>query len=92
VTVTFNWQTVTALVAALAGVAGTIITPIWGTQLASEIQGILQGLSALLIAIPAFHATSIVASTTIYRAKAKVDVERETELFHLRQQALPPAA
>lgn len=88
-TVNLNWASVVAIVSALAGVAGTIITPIWGAQLASEVQGILQGLSALLVAIPAFHASSIVASTAKAKALIKVDVEREAAMRALPAPALP---
>jgi hypothetical protein len=59
---TFNWATAIAVFTALAGVAGTIITPIFGTSLANEIQAALMAISGALIAITGYHATSVVAT------------------------------
>ena len=65
-TTNINWATVAAITSAIAGVVGTIITPIWGSHLSGEIEGVLQGISALLIAIPGWHVASVAASKAKY--------------------------
>jgi ABC-type dipeptide/oligopeptide/nickel transport system permease subunit len=67
-----NWAAIGAVIATLAGVAGTIITPIWGTHLAGEVQAVLMGLSAILIAIPTFHVASVAATKAKYNHLAKM--------------------
>lgn len=71
-TVNINWATLGAIAAALAGIAGTILTPIYGSGLSGEVQAVLQGLSALLIAIPGWHITSVAASKAKYNHLAKM--------------------
>jgi hypothetical protein len=88
-TVNINWATVGATVAALAGAAGTIITPIFGTTLATDITGILQGLSALLLVIPTWHVTSVAATNAKESHAAKVAVAQEAEMIKLRNQPAP---
>ena len=61
VTVKLNWSVIGSLVAAAAGVAGSILTPIFGSDLAGQVQSVLQALSGLLIAIPAWHVASVAA-------------------------------
>ena len=63
-----NWAFLGSIAAALAGVAGTVITPVYGQDLATSVSGVLQGLSGLLIAISAFHVTSVAATA----ARAKI--------------------
>jgi hypothetical protein len=70
--VTINWATVIAVVTALAGAAGSIITPIWGTQLATQVQVVLQALAGLLVLIPAAHATSVTAHVAKAKASARL--------------------
>lgn len=64
-----TWPTILAVVSGLAGVAGAIVTPIYGSALAGEVQGVLEGISGILVIIAGGHATSIVAAS----AKAKLD-------------------
>ena len=72
-TFTINWTTIIATFTALAGVAGSILTPIFGTHLAIEIQSILQGLAAVLVVLPAAHATAVVAATAKVKAINKAN-------------------
>ena len=60
--ISINWAKVIAFLTALAGVAGTVLTPIYGSNLAGAVQGVILGVSGLLIAITGYHATSVVAS------------------------------
>lgn len=63
-----NWTLIAQVVSALAGAAGTILTPIYGTNLASAIVGVLQALSALLLVIP----TVTTAVVHVTREKARL--------------------
>lgn len=65
-----NWALVATIVAALGGVIGTVITPIYGASLTTAVQAVLQAVSALLVLIPSVHASSIVAA----QAKAKASL------------------
>lgn len=82
-TVTINWTVLGSIVSALAGAAGSVITPIYGAGLATSVSAVLQGLSGLLVAIGAFHVTAVAAT----EAKAKVALKYE----RLRL-AQPPSA
>lgn len=62
-----NLATIIAIVSGIAGVAGSILTPIFGNALALQIESILQALSAVLVIIAGASATSVVHAT----AKAK---------------------
>ncbi len=62
-----NWAGVIAVLTGLAGIAGSVITPIFGQQLASETANILQGLSAVLLVITGYHAQAL----AVAKAKAK---------------------
>lgn len=53
---------IVTILSLVAGVAGSIITPLYGATLASAVQGVLQALSALLVLIPSAHATNLVYS------------------------------
>lgn len=81
----WNWSTIGATLAALAGAAGTILTPIFGASLSTEVAGILQGLSALLLVIPTWHVTSVAASNAKATHLAKVTVQQEREMRMLPQ-------
>jgi hypothetical protein len=61
------WATIIAVVSGLAGVAGAIVTPIWGTALAGQVQAVLEALSGILVIIAGGAATSVVHAA----AKAK---------------------
>lgn len=56
---TINLPLIAAVLTALAGVAGSILTPLYGGDLTSAVQGVLQALSALLLVIPTTHASHL---------------------------------
>ena len=66
---TINLPLITSILAALAGAAGTILTPLYGNGLATTVQAVIQAISALLVVIPVTHASSVAAHV----AKAKAD-------------------
>ena len=70
-TIKLNWPLLGAIVASIAGVVGTILTPIYGSSLTTQIQAVLQALSALLIAIPTWHVASTAATTSKMSAALK---------------------
>ena len=70
--VNINWATLGAIASALAGIAGSVITPIYGTGLATTIVGVLMGLSAILIAIPGWHIASVAATKAKYNHLAQM--------------------
>lgn len=74
-TVEINWATVIAAVTAIAGVAGSILTPVFGTHLATQVQVVLQAIAGLLVLIPAHHATSTVAAASRERKIARIHAE-----------------
>lgn len=53
-----------AALAALAGVIGTILTPLLGpgSSLPASLQAVLQAVSGILIAIPVWHVGTVAAS------------------------------
>ena len=65
--VTINWAMIGSFIAALAGVAGSVLTPIYGTQMATGVQQVLQAVSGLLLLIPTWH----IASTASYTSKLR---------------------
>jgi hypothetical protein len=71
VTINFNWPLVGSVLSALAGIAGTVLTPTLGANLSSNIQAVLLAVSGLLLAIPAHQAamTASHRSQTKYAAK-----------------------
>jgi hypothetical protein len=62
-TIQINWATIFAVLSGLGGVVGLIVTPIWGTHLASEVQTVIVALSGLLVSISGYHATKVVSTT-----------------------------
>lgn len=58
-----SWATIAAVVSAIAGVIGTILTPVLGTSLAAGVQAILQAVSGLLVLIAGGTATVAVHTT-----------------------------
>lgn len=66
---------IVTIISLAAGVAGSIITPIYGVDLASAVQGVLQAVSALLVLIPSAHATALVYQS------AKIDLEVKAGLY-----------
>ena len=73
--VTLNWALLGSLVAALAGVVGSIVTPIYGSELSSSIENVLQALSGLLVLIPTLHMSSVAASNAKLRAQYRINAE-----------------
>ena len=73
-TVNVNWALIGAILATLAGIAGTILTPLYGTQLATAVQVSIPSLSALLIAIPPYHVASVAAATSKMKAALKMGI------------------
>jgi hypothetical protein len=69
---TINWSLVIAVVSGLAGVAGSVITPIYGAALAGQVQAVLQAVSGLLVLVAGFHATGVVAAASKARYAAAV--------------------
>lgn len=68
-----NWPLIGSIVSAIAGAAGTIVTAIWGADAGNDAQVILQALSALLLAIPAYHVSSVAASTSKALRQARIN-------------------
>jgi hypothetical protein len=71
VVVKINLPLVITVLAALGGIAGTVLTPIYGAQLTTAVQGVLQAISALLVLLPVHHASSIVVSQSRARIFAE---------------------
>lgn len=63
-TVTINWAFIGSIVAAIAGIVGTILTPIYGSGLSTTVEAVLMGISGLLILIPTYHAGSVASYTS----------------------------
>jgi ABC-type branched-subunit amino acid transport system permease subunit len=53
------WAKLVAVVAGLAGVAGAIITPLYGTALAGEVQAVLEAISGILVIVSGGAATTV---------------------------------
>jgi hypothetical protein len=66
--ININLPLVVSVLHSLAGVAGAVLTPVYGSQLSTASQGLLLAISALLVAIPGYHVASVAAAT----AKAKI--------------------
>ena len=60
-------STIVAVLTALAGVVGTILTGTGLSGLEGPIREVIAGISGILVLLPAHHATSVVAA----KAKAK---------------------
>ena len=82
---TFSWANVIAIISGLAGVAGTVLTPIYGANLANSVQATLMALSGLLITISGYHATSVVAAVAKAKAMSRLSAAGA-------QHAAPPVA
>ena len=54
-----TWATVIAVVSGLAGVAGVVVTPLWGTALAGEVQAVLMAISGILVIVNGGAATTV---------------------------------
>ena len=70
-TVNLNLPLIASICAALAGVAGSILTPLYGADLSTAVQGVLQALSSLLVLIPTLHVSSVASAA----AKAKINAK-----------------
>jgi len=67
----FNLPLIASIIASLAGIAGTVITPFLGATVDAQVQAILQALSALLVVIPTWHVSSVAAT----QAKVKMGLK-----------------
>jgi hypothetical protein len=72
-TVSLNLPLIASICAALAGVAGSILTPLYGADLTTAVQGVLQSLSSLLLLIPTLHASSVAATAGKMKVRAKYE-------------------
>lgn len=66
-----NWPLFASVISAISGIAGTILTPIYGSALTSSVEGVLQAVSGLLMAISAFHVTSVAAHASKLKTQAR---------------------
>lgn len=67
-TVKLNLPAIAAVLAAVAGIAGSALTPLFGTQLAIAVQAVLQAVSGLLVVIPTYHVASVAAAQSKLKA------------------------
>ena len=76
-----TWATVIAVVSGLAGLAGAVITPVFGAALAGEVKAVLEAISGILVIVAGTSATSLVY------VKAKLSAQREDDMIRqvLRQ-------
>lgn len=74
-TMKINLPLIATVLMAVAGAAGTVLVPIFGSGLSSAVAGVLQGLAALLLAIPTYHVSSVAAYTAKARAMARLNAE-----------------
>ena len=68
-----NLPFIASVLAAIAGLVGTVLVPFLSADLTSQIQNILQALSAFLLVIPTWHVTSVAAT----QAKLKMQASHE---------------
>ena len=73
--VKLNWAMILAVLSGLGGAVGLIVTPIWGTHMTTQVQAVVAAVSALLVAISGYHATSVVTSTAKAKASARLSAE-----------------
>ena len=78
-TIKWNWPLLASILTALAGVAGTVLTPIYGSTLSGQVQNILMAISALLLAIPAAHAASAALTRSNMRFSAQFAREQAAQ-------------
>lgn len=57
-----DWASIAATLAAIAGVIGTILTPLLGSQLSTAVEAVIEAISGVLVVIPSYH-VSVVAKT-----------------------------
>jgi hypothetical protein len=69
---TSQWAKIVAVIAAIAGATGSVLTPLLGQSIASGVQTVLEAVSGLLLLIPIGGAT--VAITTSAKAKVLAEV------------------
>lgn len=60
-----NWAQIIAVVSGLAGVVGSVVTPIWGAALAGEVQAVIQAVSGILVILAGGSATAVAHSTAM---------------------------
>ena len=68
---TSQWAKLVAVITAIAGATGAILTPVLGQSIAAGMQTVLEAISGLLLLIPIGGATVVITTS----AKAKVLAE-----------------
>jgi hypothetical protein len=68
---TTQWTKIVAVIAAIAGATGSVLTPLLGQSIANGVQTVLEAISGLLLLIPIGGATVVITTS----AKAKVLAE-----------------
>jgi uncharacterized membrane protein YjjB (DUF3815 family) len=71
-TVKINWALLGSVLTALAGVAGSVLTPLYGTGLSNAVSVVLQSLAALLVLIPGLHMTQVAAANAKANSAARL--------------------
>ena len=75
----FNWALLGAILTGLAGAAGTVLTPIYGTNLATNVQDILQAFSGLFAALGGGGAVVVAVGGAKALAVARATYRAQTE-------------
>ena len=63
-----NLALIASIISALAGATGTVLTPIYGSNLSAGVAAVLQAVSGLLVLIGGYHVTSVATA----QAKAAI--------------------
>ena len=68
---TSQWTKIVAVISAIAGASGVILTPLYGQSIANGVKTVLEAISGLLLLIPIGGATVVITA----HAKAKALAE-----------------
>lgn len=80
-----DWEEkVASALSAAAGVAGSILTPLYGQKLAGAVEAILQALSGLLILLP----VGLTAKVAIEKTKANLALHHDLEMNQVQRTAV----
>ncbi|HVX20873.1 MAG TPA: hypothetical protein VHB02_05975 [Acidimicrobiales bacterium] len=74
-----NLPLIGAVIATLAGIAGTVLTPLYGEGLANGVQTVLQAISGFLLTLPTYHVVRIAAVRARARAMARASLVAKTD-------------
>jgi hypothetical protein len=66
-TIKMNWPLLASVFAAMAGAVGSILTPLYGNNLSTAVQAVLQAISGVLLLLPVHQA----ATTASYRSQMR---------------------